>query len=156
MEGWAGSAPLPDAVPPLYGSNRKEGVVYRGRHSWKGFSLPKITWDEELIQKLVSVEGAFWNQHILTGRMPALDGSKACDELLGQYFGRARKKSSIPLIGFDEKLERREELLQMKETLEQEQRQIEQEIKLVMQENEKAFTKNYQITWSNVEIKKCG
>ena len=83
--------------------------------------------------------------------MPAPDGSRACDELLNQYFHTAKKKSSISLIGFDEKLERREELLQMKEKLEQEQKKIEQEIKLVMQDNELAFTEKYQVAWSNVE-----
>ena len=134
-------------------------MAVTGKREWyiavvilgKEFLYQKITWDDEVIKKLIAIEEAFWNQHILTGRMPAPDGSKACDELLNQYFHTAKKKSSISLIGFDEKLERREELLQMKEKLEQEQKKIEQEIKLVMQDNELAFTEKYRVAWSNVE-----
>ncbi len=134
-------------------------MAVTGKREWyiavvilgKAFLYQKITWNDEVIKKLIAIEEAFWSQHIIAGCMPAPDGSKACDELLGQYFCTAKKKSSIPLVGFDEKLERREELLQMKERLEQEQKQIEQEIKLVMQDNELAFTEKYQVAWSNVE-----
>lgn len=146
-------------IPPHYLLQCLHYMAVTGKKEWyiavvilgKDFLYRKITWNEEVIKKLVAVERAFWEEHILTGRMPAPDGTKACDELLGQYFCTAEKKSSIPLVGFDEKLERREELLQMKEKLEKEQRRIEQEIKLVMQENERAFTRKYQIAWSNVE-----
>ncbi len=149
-------------IPPHYLIQCLHYMAVTGKKEWyiavvilgRDFLYQKITWNEEVIKKLVSVERAFWEEHILTGRIPVPDGSKACDELLGQYFGRARKKSSIPLVGFDEKLERREELLQMKETLEKEQRRIEQEIKLVMRDNERAFTEKYQIAWSNVETTK--
>lgn len=149
-------------IPPHYLIQCLHYMAVTGKKEWyiavvilgRDFLYQKIIWDEEIIKKLVSVERAFWEEHILTGRIPAPDGSKACDELLGQYFGAARKKNSIPLVGFDEKLERREELLQMKEALEKEQRRIEQEIKLVMQENERAFTEKYQIAWSNVETTK--
>lgn len=149
-------------IPPHYLIQCLHYMAVTGKKEWyiavvilgKDFLYQKIAWDEEVIKKLVSVEKAFWEGHILTGRMPEPDGSKACDELLGQYFCTAKKKSSIPLVGFDEKLERREELLQMKETLEKEQRRIEQEIKLAMRENERAFTEKYQIAWSNVETTK--
>ena len=149
-------------IPPHYLLQCLHYMAVTGKREWyiavvilgRDFLYQKITWDDEVIQKLIAIEKAFWNQHILTGRMPAPDGSKACDELLNQYFHTAKKKSSISLIGFDDKLERREELLQMKEKLEQEQKQIEQEIKLAMQDNELAFTEKYQVAWSNVETTK--
>lgn len=149
-------------IPPHYLIQCLHYMAVTGKKEWylavvilgKDFLYQKITWNEEMIQKLVSVEAAFWNQYVVAGHMPAPDGSKACDELLGEYFHTAKKKSSIPLVGFDEKLERREELLQMKEKLEQEQRKIEQEIKVFMQENERAFTDKYQVTWNMVETTK--
>ena len=80
------------------------------------FKFTKITRDDALIANLIAIEEAFWNNHIIPRIILPPDGSKACDEVLEQYFHRARKDSAIPLIGFDEKLNRRSELLgQIKE-----------------------------------------
>lgn len=57
----------------------------------------------------------------------------------------------MPLIGFDEKLKRREEIVRLIKKLEQEQSQIEQGIKLYMKENELAFNDRYRVTWANVD-----
>jgi len=59
--------------------------------------------------------------------------------------------SSIELVGFDEKLDRRMEILAQIEKLQCEQSRIEQEIKMFMKENEKAFSERYRISWSNVK-----
>ena len=114
------------------------------------FKFTKITRDDALIANLIAIEEAFLNNHIIPRIILPPDGSKACDEVLEQYFHRARKDSAIPLIGFDEKLNRRSELLGQIKELEQEQQQIEQEVKLFMQDNEIAASKNYRVTWSNV------
>lgn len=114
------------------------------------FKFTKITRDDAMIANLIAIEEAFWNNHIIPRIILPPDGSKACDEVLEQYFHRARKDSAIPLIGFDEKLNRRSELLGQIKELEQEQQQIEQEVKLFMQDNEIAASKNYRVTWSNV------
>lgn len=54
----------------------------------------------------------------------------ASSEALTKYFNKAVKKgTAIPLIGFDERLNRRESILQQIESLETEKRQIEQEVR---------------------------
>ena len=133
-------------------------MAVTGRTAWyiavvilgQEFRFAKITRDDAMIANLIAIEEAFWNNHIIPRIIPPPDGSKACDEVLEQYFHRARKDSAIPLIGFDEKLNRRSELLGQIKELEQEQQQIEQEVKLFMQDNEIAASKNYRVTWSNV------
>ncbi len=115
------------------------------------FKYAKITRDDAMIANLIAIEEAFWNSHIIPRIVPPPDGSKACDEVLEQYFHRARKDSAIPLIGFDEKLNRRSELLGKIKQLEQEQRQIEQEVKLFMQDNEIAASDKYRVSWANVD-----
>lgn len=117
----------------------------------KEFKYTRIDRDEELIANLISIESDFWNIHVVPGIMPDPDGSKACDEVLEQYFHLARKDSSVPLVGFDGKLERRDEIIGLIKKLEQEQKQIEQEIKLYMKENETAFNDRFRVTWSSVE-----
>ena len=74
--------------------------------------------------------------------------------MLGDYFHLAKRGSSIPLVGFDEKLTRREELIAQIKKLEKEQKQIEQEVKCFMQENETAVSEKYRVSWSNVETTK--
>ena len=134
-------------------------MAVTGRNAWyiavvvlgQDFKYARIDRDDSLIEKLIAIEEAFWAQHIIPRIVPAPDGSKACDEVLEQYFHRARKESSIPLIGFDEKLNHRMELLRQIAELEQEQKRIEQEVKLFMKDNEIAASDNYKVTWSNVD-----
>lgn len=119
-------------------------MLVLGIHTWyiaavilgQEFTWRKLTWDDRLIAGLVAVEEDFWNHYITAGIMPPPDGSKACDEIIEQYFQRAKKQSSVALVGFDDKLRRREEILGMIAELETEQKKIEQEVKLFMKENE--------------------
>ena len=130
-------------VPMHYLIQCAHYMAVTGRCAWyiavvilgQEFKFAKITRDDTMIANLIAIEEAFWNNHIIPRIMPPPDGSKTCDEVLEQYFHRARKDSSIPLVGFDEKLNRRMELLGQIAILEQEQRQIEQEVKLFMQDN---------------------
>jgi len=134
-------------------------MAVTGRSAWyiavvilgQEFKYAKITRDDAMIANLIAIEEAFWNTHVVQRVMPPPDGSKACDEVLEKYFHRARKESTIPLIGFDEKLNRRTELLDQIAELEREQKQIEQEVKLYMQDNELASSDRYRVSWTNVD-----
>ena len=146
-------------IPPHYVIQCYHYMAVTGRKNWyiavvvlgQGFQYRKLSWDEEMIRNLISIEDDFWNSHVLKRVMPDPDGSNACDEVLEQYFHHARKGTAVPLIGFDEKLNRRQEIVQLMKKLEQEQKQIEQEIKLYMKDNESAFNERYRITWTNVD-----
>lgn len=134
-------------------------MAVTGKRAWyiaavilgREFVYHKLSWDDALIQRLIEVEGEFWNHHVLANVIPDPDGSKVCDSVLEQYFHTAKKASTIELVGFDDKLARREQLLADIEELQSEQKQIEQEIKLFMQDNELAANGNYRVSWSNVE-----
>lgn len=85
-----------------------------------------------IIRQLTEIEENFWNRHVAAGIMPPPDGSSACDDVIEQYFHTAVNKDTVALVGFDEKLARREEILGMIAGLQKEQKQIEQEVKLFM------------------------
>ena len=137
-------------------------MAVTGKRAWyiaavilgQGFVWHKLTWADRLIQRLVEAEGNFWNGYVAAGIMPGPDGSKACDLVLEQYFHTARKASAIELIGFDEKLRRREEILGFISELQEEQKQIEQEVKLFMQDNELASSESFRVSWKNIDSKK--
>ena len=134
-------------------------MAVTGKRTWyiavvilgKEFQYRKLTWDDALISQLIEAERNFWENHVLTGIMPDPDGSEVYDTILEEYFHTARKASTIELIGFDEKLDRRQEILQQISVLQQEQNQIEQEVKLYMADNETASSQGYRVTWGNVE-----
>ena len=118
------------------------------------FTYRRLEWDDGLIGRLVAIEDDFWNNHVAKGIIPPPDGSKACDEVLEQYFHTARKASAIKLVGFDEKLRRREEILGFISELQEEQKQIEQEVKLFMQDNELASSEAFRVSWKNIDSTK--
>ena len=134
-------------------------MAVSGKRTWyiacvilgKEFLYRKLTWDDILMETLIQTEQEFWERYVIPGTLPPPDGTESCDKVLGRYFGKAKKAGAIKLVGFDEKLERREEILSRIEKLQTEQRQIEQEIKLYMRENELAFNDRYRVSWSNVD-----
>ena len=146
-------------IPPHYLVQCLHYMAVTGKRTWylavvilgREFKYHKITWNEEVIRKLVAVEEIFWTRNVLSRIIPEPDGSKACDDVLAKYFHSARKGSEIPLIGFDEKLNRREELIRQAEELEREQKQIEQEIKLYLKDNETAASDRYRVRWQNID-----
>ena len=107
------------------------------------FTYRRLEWDDGLIGRLVAIEDDFWNNHVAKGIIPPPDGSKACDEVLEQYFHTARKASAIKLVGFDEKLRRREEILGFISELQEEQKQI-----------ELASSEAFRVSWKNIDSTK--
>lgn len=134
-------------------------MAVTGKRAWyiaavvlgRDFICRKIEWDDELIGRLIRTEQDFWEEHVQKRILPDPDGSRACDEVLEQYFHTARKESSIELVGFDERLDRRAQILAQIEELTKEQNRIEQEVKLYMQDNETAESSHYRVSWRNVE-----
>lgn len=146
------------AVPAHYALQCYHYMAVTGRKSWylavvvlgQGFQWRKLSWDDSIIGNLVRMEEDFWNNHVVPREIPAPDGSKACDEVLDQYFHVARKGEAVALDGFDLKIRRRMELSDRIKSLEREQKQIDQEIKLAMGEHELAYSDHYQVSWVNV------
>lgn len=146
-------------IPPHYLIQCLHYMAVTGKRTWyiaavilgREFQYARIDWDGQLIENLIKVEEEFWNRHVIPGIMPAPDGSKACDEVLERCFGKAQRGPAVRLVGFDERLARRDMLLRQIKELEREQKQIDQEIKLYMKECETAFSDRYRITWKNVE-----
>ena len=118
------------------------------------FTYRRLEWDEELIGRMIAIEDNFWNDHVVPGIIPPPDGSRACDEVIEQYFHTAKKASAIALVGFDEKLRRREEILGFISELQAEQKQIEQEVKLFMKDNEFANSGRFRVSWKNIDSTK--
>ena len=115
------------------------------------FQYRKIVWGEKLISNLIEIEENFWDCYVTRGKMPEPDGTDAYTKALGTYFPTAKKGTKIPLIGFDEKLSRREEIIEEMKALETEKSRIEQEVRCYMERNESAVSERYRVSWPNIE-----
>lgn len=116
----------------------------------RGFVYYRIERDEELISSLIQIETDFWKEHVLKKVLPAPDGSETADKAIAEYF-RQSSAVSIPLNGFDKKLERRQELLEVMKRMETEKRRIDQELKLYLGEAEMAENEHFRVSWKSVE-----
>lgn len=115
------------------------------------FKYYRMERDEAMLADLVKIESDFWNNHVLKRVLPAPDGSEAADTAISAYFGASRAET-IPLVGFDDRLKRRQELLEEMERMETEKRQIEQELKVYLGEISSAENENYRVSWKSVSM----
>ena len=117
----------------------------------KGFLWQRLERDAELLSYLVSIEQDFWENHVRIKRMPDPDGSPASEQIISRYFPGSSGKS-VELDGFDEKLQRREELCGLIEKMTAEQKKIEQELKLYLGEHDadRGTCSRYSVSWTPV------
>lgn len=114
----------------------------------RDFKYYRIERDDEVIENLIRIEKEFWNEYVRKQVIPDPDGSKTADVAIAERF-KESKSITIPLTGFDERLERRQELLSLLEKIETEKRQIDQELKLYLGDAEIAENEHYRISWKN-------
>ena len=113
------------------------------------FKYYRIDRDEEMIADLIHIEQDFWENCVLKGQIPEPDGSKIADRVIAEYFKQSRQEV-IPLTGFDDKLQRRQELVTVIDRMEREKKQIEQELKLYLGEAEQAENERFFVSWKAV------
>ena len=114
----------------------------------RDFKYYRIERDDEVIGNLIRIEEEFWNEYVLKRVIPNPDGSKTADAAIAERF-KESKSTTIPLTGFDERLERRQEILSLLEKIETEKRQIDQELKLYLGDAEIAENEHYRVSWKN-------
>lgn len=116
----------------------------------KEFKYIRLERDEEIISNLISIEEKFWNENVLANVIPQPDGSRAAEEFIKTRFADSSEGKSIPLIGFDAQLKRRQEIEELLDKLTTEKNAIDQQVKAYMQDAETAEDDNFFISWKSV------
>ncbi|WP_047150995.1 YqaJ viral recombinase family protein [Aneurinibacillus tyrosinisolvens] len=115
------------------------------------FRYKIIERDEELIELMVRICKNFWENHVLAGIPPLLDGSEASTELLNRMYpeGEADGKTVLP--------DEAEELIAMWEEANQDleeatrrKREAENRLKALIGESEIGITPEHRVVWKNV------
>ena len=115
----------------------------------KEFQFHRIERDEAVISDLIHIEENFWKDHVEKKILPEPDGSKVADSVIAELFKKSQG-ISLPLMGFDEKLKRRQELVEIMARMETEKKKIEQELKLYLGEAESAENEHFRVSWKTV------
>ena len=115
----------------------------------KEFQFHRIERDEAVISDLIHIEKNFWKEHVEKKILPEPDGSKVADNVIAERFKKSQE-ISLPLMGFDEKLKRRQELVEIMARMETEKKKIEQELKLYLGEAEIAENEHFRVSWKTV------
>lgn len=113
------------------------------------FKYARLERDEEIINNLIRIEENFWHNHVLKRIMPEPDGSEAADAFINRHFAESREGLAVPLTGFDEKLQKREELSDLISQLDTEKKKIEQEIKAYIDKAEYAENEKFLVSWKS-------
>ncbi|MED5589600.1 YqaJ viral recombinase family protein [Bacillus subtilis] len=115
------------------------------------FVWKEIERDDELIAMIFQAEIEFWNDKVLSGKAPVLDGSSAAEEYLKKRYAEAEGGKVIDLTS-DNKT-RIQQYLQLKEQINElslQAKELENQIKHEMKEAEYGFIGNYQTSWKSV------
>lgn len=115
----------------------------------KAFKYYRIERDDEAIELIIRIEKDFWYTHIIPKVLPDPDGSKTADTAIAERF-KASQNITIPLSGFNDRLQRRQELIKVIDHIEREKRQIDQELKLYLGDAEVAENDQYRVSWRNI------
>ena len=115
----------------------------------KAFKYYRIERDDEAIELIIRIEKDFWYNHIIPKVLPDPDGSKTADSAIAEHF-KVSQNITIPLSGFNDRLQRRQELIKVMDHMEREKRQIDQELKLYLGDAEVAENDQYRVSWRNI------
>ncbi|MBM7634039.1 YqaJ viral recombinase family protein [Geomicrobium sediminis] len=116
------------------------------RFVWK-----EIDRDEELIHMIIQQEKRFWEDHVVTGIAPALDGSSAAERYIKEKYPESDGEKVVNLGKSDlENLKQLEHIKEQIKLLDVQKAEIENNIKQQMKDAETALTTEYKVVWKNV------
>lgn len=114
------------------------------------FLYHEVRRDEAMIRDIIQLEKDFWENHVLTGKEPQADGSKATADYLEDTYGTSNGKVvELPeesLALFEQYDSISQQLAQLKE----EKEAVTNQMKHYLKENEKGVIGDRQVTWKSV------
>lgn len=113
------------------------------------FKFYRIERDLSVEKDLINIEKRFWEENVMKRVIPEPDGSDEADAVIARHF-RDSRKISVPLIGFDDKIQRRQQLIETIGRMETEKKQIEQELKMFLGDAEEALGDRYTVSWKKI------
>jgi len=112
------------------------------------FIWKEIERDDELIEMIFASEIDFWNNYVLKGEPPALDGSSAAEKFLKERYKETDSSKVVQLgSSYKSKIEEYQSLKETIEQLEDQKKAIENELKNELKDAEIGYAGNYEVQW---------
>lgn len=120
-------------------------AVLIGGQKFKKYYIPR---DKEFGAALVGIIRNFWENHVLKGIRPNIDGSKATTDMYKDLYGTSREGTTLELSSeYVTCIEQRDEFKKLEASYKESKQEMENKIKAAMQETEIAFAGPHKITW---------
>ncbi|OJF16462.1 MAG: hypothetical protein A6D91_11805, partial [Bacillaceae bacterium G1] len=151
-----------DEIPAQYIVQVQHYMAVTGAKAWwlavliggQRFLCKRVERDDELIQQLVEIERDFWENHVVPGVPPEMDGSPASTELVKRMYPLAtRSKIDLPSQAM-ELVEEYERIKAELKPLEERKAELENRLKYMLGEHEEGRIGNVIVSWKNVESKR--
>lgn len=114
------------------------------------FIWKEIERDDELINMIFEAEKNFWNNHVLAGIPPALDGSSAAEKYLKEKYGQAEEGKEIVLPGeFKEVLHQYEQIKSDEKLIKVAKTELENKLKEELKVAETGIIDSFIVSWKN-------
>lgn len=145
-----------DKIPLMYEMQMHHYMAVTGASAWwiaalignERIAVKRIKRDEDVISALIDIERSFWEGNVLTGEMPAPDGTRAAQEAIKKLWPSANEGHTIELdCEFEKMIERRDELSELIDNMSKEVDKIDQEIQVAMKDAEVATVGKHKVTW---------
>ncbi|HZG70636.1 MAG TPA: YqaJ viral recombinase family protein [Chondromyces sp.] len=115
------------------------------------FQYKMIERDQEIIDLLIKICKNFWENHLLAGIPPLVDGSEASADLLNRMYPEGEADSKVVLPDEAEELIIQwEQANEDMEEAEERKRKAENRLKALIGEYEVGITPEHTVTWKNV------
>ena len=114
------------------------------------FVIVEIERNDALIDYLRKIETDFWNKYVLTKEMPPPDGSKAAGDAIQQMYPSS-VDMTVEIVGFEDRLNRYDEISALIDSLTRELDEIKQQIQVEMKTAEIAYIGTRKVTWKNTK-----
>lgn len=148
-----------DEIPVAYLLQCQHYMAVTGYDAWwiavliggNKFVYKRIERDDELINYLIEIEKNFWENHVLKGIPPEIDGTEASQQFLNSLYPESIPESEVELPSEADQLFDAIEVIKTEiQELEQKRLEYENKIKQMIGEHEKAYSNRFMVTWKTI------
>lgn len=124
-----------------------EAIWFAVKIGGNKFVHKRIERDEEAIQALITIERNFWENHIMTGFAPPIDGTDASSDFLSKMFPGVPNSETILDDDTDKIIAELEDAKVSKKKIDELVKMYENQLKQKLGDIETGLTSNYKVTW---------
>lgn len=151
-----------DEIPAQYIIQVQHYMAVTGAKAWwlavliggQRFVHKRIERDDELIQQLIEIERDFWENHVVPGVPPELDGSPASTELLKRMYPTAKQATTFLPSEARELIQQLESVKVELKLLEGQKAECENKLKALLGEFEQGRIDDMLVIWKNVTTRR--